>query len=578
MGMNGGLRIGAATLSGLLVLSLSVAAAHADSTSQSFATAGEHAFVVPPGVTSVQVALVGGYGGVGSGGIPGGIPASAGATLSVSPGETLYAEVAGDGEAATGVNNLGGYNGGGTGGTNVFLFASYPGGGGGGGASDVRLCPTSAAPAECGGRSSLASRLLVAAGGGGGGGNGLSPSSTAGGDGGASDQSGSGGAYDAHSDAGGGGRQRASTTSGGVAGASGVCEPMSGGGCSAKGELGSGGSAGTSAAGTGGGGGGGIFGGGGGGAGDLSNIGTPQSPVIAAGGGGGGGGGSSGIVAGATGVSGFSLVPTAEGARPAVTFTWTPAPPAVVTVAPSAVTVTTATLNGSVNPDAWQIVSCGFAISPAPAGVASFPCSQQLTAGSTPTAVSAIAAGLNPGTTYTVTLTAASTEGASTGEPITLTTAPASAGTGPPGTGSSQALTVTNLRLVPARFRGGKRAATIAKRKTKALPTATTISFGLSAAASVKLGFETRKPGVLAAGRCTAPSKTHRKGKRCVRYVAIAGAVTLPAAAGADKIAFDGVLDGGRRLAPGTYRLSLSATAGTALAQAAQHPTFTLLA
>jgi len=37
------------------------------------------------------------------------------------------------------------------------------------------------------------------------------------------------------------------------------------------------------------------------------------------------------------------------------------------------------------------------------------------------------------------------------------------------------------------------------------------------------------------------------------------------------------VLSGGRRLAPGTYRLSLTATDGPHSARAAQHPTFTLL-
>jgi hypothetical protein len=61
------LRIGATTLSGLLALWLTAPAVEADSVSQSFTTAEEHAFVVPAGVTSLQVALVGGYGGVGSG-------------------------------------------------------------------------------------------------------------------------------------------------------------------------------------------------------------------------------------------------------------------------------------------------------------------------------------------------------------------------------------------------------------------------------------------------------------------------------------------------------------------------------
>ncbi len=80
-----------------------------------------------------------------------------------------------------------------------------------------------------------------------------------------------------------------------------------------------------------------------------------------------------------------------------------------------------------------------------------------------------------------------------------------------------------------------------------------------------------------AGGKCTAASKSRHKGKRCVRYVAISGGVVLSAAAGTDRIAFDGVLSGGKNLSPGSYRLSLTATAGPDSARAAQQPTFTLL-
>ncbi|MGH2833221.1 MAG: hypothetical protein ACRDK2_10650 [Solirubrobacteraceae bacterium] len=43
------------------------------------------------------------------------------------------------------------------------------------------------------------------------------------------------------------------------------------------------------------------------------------------------------------------------------------------------------------------------------------------------------------------------------------------------------------------------------------------------------------------------------------------------------KIRFEGVLDGGGRLRPGRYRLSLSAANAAGSGTAAQHPTFTLL-
>jgi hypothetical protein len=44
-----------------------------------------------------------------------------------------------------------------------------------------------------------------------------------------------------------------------------------------------------------------------------------------------------------------------------------------------------------------------------------------------------------------------------------------------------------------------------------------------------------------------------------------------------NRISFDGVLDGGRRLSPGAYRLSLTASDAGARTTAAQRPTFTLL-
>jgi hypothetical protein len=195
-------------------------------------------------------------------------------------------------------------------------------------------------------------------------------------------------------------------------------------------------------------------------------------------------------------------------------------------------------------------------------------CSQQVGAGSSPVAITAALNGLSPTTTYTVTLVAESAAGAMHGSAVQFTTSAISS--------AAQALAVAGLRLSPARFRIGKHAATISK-KTKALPTATTISFALSGAATVALGFEQAHPGVLVGHKCAALSKTHRAGKRCTRYAPISHGVSRVAQAGSDRLVFDGILDGGSRLAPGSYRLLLTATAATSRATAGQHPTFTLL-
>jgi hypothetical protein len=326
-------RLGSAVVVALaLVASPSAQAAD---TEQSFTTPGEHAFVVPAGVTSLRVTLVGGNGGPGAGdggGVraDGGAGATATATIAVTPGETLYVEVAGNGGTtdADGSPAQPGFGGGGVGGDVVFI-ASAPGGGGGGGASDVRTCPMAAAPTTC---VTLDSRLVVAGGGGGGGGVGRDTKASVaifGGIGGAADAHG----YDGETvpghptDTGGLGASPGTVTAGGPAGGN------SGGTAATDGKPGVGGDGGTSIGGGGGGGGGGLYGGGGGGAGngeaDLATY------TVRNGGGGGGGGGASGVPAGASGVSGFSLLPTAFGAQPSATITWTEPPRPVRRIRPA---------------------------------------------------------------------------------------------------------------------------------------------------------------------------------------------------------------------------------------------------
>lgn len=581
-----------ATLGALaLTLGVPVTGSAATPVSQSFTTPGEQPWVVPPGVNSLQVTAVGGNGGPGNGGIPGGSGGTVTATLAVSPGETLYAEVAGNGQG-TNVNaqeeGRGGYGGGASSGERVFIFASSPGGGGGGGASDVRTCPASAAPSECGGRSSLASRLLVAAGGGGGGGVGQ-PFSDAG-NGGPANLPGYAGSNDSQGDEGGHGGTRGTQSAGGAAGAPSLdCAPSppEGPGCAIAGQLGLGGEGGSAQGGGGGGGGGGLFGGGGGGGGWGSATGSGASEMLFNAGGGGGGGGASGAPIGASGVSAFSLVPTAEGAQPSVTLTWTPSVPASVTGAPSAVTATTAALDGTVNPSEWLVSSCAFALSPAPAGVATFPCAQQLGAGSIPLPVSATAAGLTPSTTYTVTLLATSVQGTGSGSPVTFTT-PASSATpvgsrssSGGGSGAGSGPVVSALAISPTRFHRGRHAAVLAsthrpKPRTTGT-TGTTISFQLSTAASVTLSFQRAVPGQLAGHSCLTPSAKRRHAHRCTRYTPVSGALTLAAHAGANRIHFEGALSGGATLSLGSYRLALTASDAAGHTMAPQHPTLTLL-
>jgi hypothetical protein len=189
-------------------------------------TGGEQTFTVPAGVFSVHVVAVGAAGG--TAGALGGAAAQVSADIGVTPGQTLYVEVGGAGQAS----GAGGFNGG------------AAGAAGGGGASDIRTSPRSAGL-------SPDHRLLVAAGGGGGGQNG---ESTPGAGGAAGSEGGTESFGEVHGGA-------AGTQIAGGAGGVGTCatgEP---------GALGLGGAGGNGGGPVGGGGGGGFYGGGGGGGG-----------------------------------------------------------------------------------------------------------------------------------------------------------------------------------------------------------------------------------------------------------------------------------------------------------------------
>jgi hypothetical protein len=125
-------------------------------------TGTEQTWIVPPGVTSVDIAAWGAQGGA-DGTVLGGLGGFATGTLAVTPGQTLYIYVGGQGTNGPGsgqnCNLPGGFNGGGPTGATCCSNAGA-GAGAGGGASDVRI-----------GGNTLNDRAIVAAGGGGSGSN-----------------------------------------------------------------------------------------------------------------------------------------------------------------------------------------------------------------------------------------------------------------------------------------------------------------------------------------------------------------------------------------------------------------------
>ncbi|MFY9740269.1 MAG: glycine-rich protein [Candidatus Cybelea sp.] len=236
-------------------------------------TGSEQKFKVPAQVTEITVVALGASEGYGSSSgyateAPGG---EVKATIPVNPHETLYVFVGGRGGMR--FANIGGYNGGGSGG---YGASGYIPGWGGDGASDIRQ-----------GGNALSNRIVVAGGGGGAAFKAFQGGSGGAGGGKIGASGGSSGSGSYASGGGGGGAQK----SGGAGGAGpvGSCP----GGAGESGTLGQGGDGGDSCAylgSSGGGGGGGYYGGGGGGG---AGCYTACGSDIRFGDGGGGGGGSS---------------------------------------------------------------------------------------------------------------------------------------------------------------------------------------------------------------------------------------------------------------------------------------------
>jgi Fibronectin type III domain len=319
-----------------------------------FSAGPEGTFTVPDGVSDINVVAVGAGGGSTLGG-SGGPGARVTADLGVTPGSTLFAEVA---------------VGGGAGGAD---------GAGGGGESDVRTCSvTDPGCPAVGTRQDP--RLIVAGGGGGAGAAGGGGNGGAGGVGTSTCNPGASGTKGAVGTVGGGG------AGGGcyIGGAGGSAGP--GGVAGTGGTAGSGGAGGTTYHG-GGGGGAGFFGGGGGGSNGVSNGGG-------AGNGGGGGGGSS------LGPAGSVFATASTG--PQVTISYQ----AVVPGAPTGVIATPGNTQASVS---WTAPASdgglpvtGYEVSAATSGGGTI-ITQTL---SNPSAASAVIGGLANGTAYNITVAA----------------------------------------------------------------------------------------------------------------------------------------------------------------------------
>jgi hypothetical protein len=503
----------------------SASAAQASTTA--FTTTGEHAFVVPAGVTSVHVVAIGGRGGTSSGGPAGGLGAVASADLAVTSGQVLYAEVAGNGGDGSTTNGgmtgfaggPGGFNGGGAGGK--ACGGTTAGAGGGGGASDVRTSARGSGDPD----PSLGARVVSAAGGGGSGGGGSS--APGGGSGGPAGAAGSTGGGTSGGTGGGAAGSSAGGTGGtGSGGAGGGALGNGGGGAADSSGCGPGGAVGYG----GGGGGGGLYGGGGGGGGFGS-------------GGGGGGGGSTGFGSGATSTS---IAPDTTG-TPSVTFTYTvPSPTISITFPASGASYAQG-----------QVVNANYSCTAA-AGTTLSSCTGPVANGA---AIDTTTAGQ-----HTFTVNAQDADGGSATQSVSYTVLAGPAPTLAPSiSGVSQAAKIWRASDAPAHISA-----------TRNPPVGTTFSFALNQPASATLTFTQRTAGRKVNGKCVAQSSKNRRNARCTRTI-VAGTLSFGAHQGTNRVRFAGRISKAKKLRPGRYTLRITATNSQGQRAAPKSLSFTIV-
>ena len=88
-----------------------------------------------------------------------------------------------------------------------------------------------------------------------------------------------------------------------------------------------------------------------------------------------------------------------------------------------------------------------------------------------------------------------------------------------------------------------------------------TFGFRLAAPASLRFTVKRKRTGRRVGTRCLAPARTNRRKPACARFVRV-GAITGRGRKGVNSLTFSGRV-AGRRLAPGTYRISVIVIVGT---------------
>ncbi|MEA2427019.1 MAG: hypothetical protein QOF37_647 [Thermoleophilaceae bacterium] len=130
-------------------------------------------------------------------------------------------------------------------------------------------------------------------------------------------------------------------------------------------------------------------------------------------------------------------------------------------------------------------------------------------------------------------------------------------GGGGPGPGGAR-LSLSNVSMSSRRFRVGRKPTVVAARKK--VPVGTAFRFTLNQSATVTIRIDRLTKGRRVKKRCLKPTRKRRHGKPCQRATKRGTLTRRNLPAGSRKVQFSGRL-GTRKLTPGSYRATLTATA-----------------
>jgi hypothetical protein len=123
------------------------------------------------------------------------------------------------------------------------------------------------------------------------------------------------------------------------------------------------------------------------------------------------------------------------------------------------------------------------------------------------------------------------------------------------------------------RWRAGRHLATFSRKRA---PLGTTFSFTINEQAGVSFTFTQKVNGRRVHGRCVAQNRKNRRKRGCKRIVT-RGVLSLAAHAGANKVAFQGVISHSKKLRRGTYTMLITATNAARQRSNTKSLTFTIV-